>query len=291
MLKKLKSFFSNLNSAVNTLKSINAQILELNNKIDATKEILTDIHLDHLSNSQNQKNELNRFEFQVYSQNGEDGILNEILKRLNIESGYFVEIGIQDGLETNTTFLLMKGWKGAWIEADQAYLPKINQTFRKEIEDKNLTILNDFVNAENINQILSKENLPSEIDILSIDIDSNDYWVWKNIVVRSPKIIIIEYNAFIPCETEWIMDYHSAKVWDSSTVFNASLKSLEMLGREKGYKLLACCYNGVNAFFVREDLITDKFLPLQIEEIYQPVRYYLKRNFTIKKGFQRFNKK
>lgn len=285
MLKKIQRLFEKINNTMNAVLSINQNLDKINNKLNVMNEILLDIH--SATDIQDNFNELNNFEYQVYSQNGEDGLLNEILNRLNIKTGFFIEIGVQDGLETNTTYLLMKGWKGLWIEADKNYTLNITNTFREEINSKILILKNEFVTTENIEQILVNANVPSTIDVLSIDIDSNDYWIWEKMKNQSPKVVIIEYNAFIPYDVEWIMNYQKNKIWDYSTAFNSSLKSLEKLGKIKGYKLVACCKNGVNAFFVRKDLITGQFPELDIHDIYMPIRYYLKRNYNVVKGFHR----
>jgi len=285
MLKKIQRLLEKINNTMNAVLSINQNLDKINNKLNVMNEILLDIH--SATGIQDNLNELNNFEYQVYSQNGEDGLLNEILNRLNIKTGFFIEIGVQDGLETNTTYLLMKGWKGLWIEADKNYTLDITNTFREEINSKALILKNEFVTTENIEQILINANVPSTIDVLSIDIDSNDYWIWEKIKTQSPRVVIIEYNAFIPYDVEWIMNYQKNKIWDYSTAFNSSLKSLEKLGKIKGYKLVACCKNGVNAFFVRKDLITGQFPALDIHDIYMPIRYYLKRNYNVVKGFHR----
>lgn len=272
-----------------TILEINEEIKSLNKKINVVNEILIDFRTQSIINNNYQElnNELNKYEYQVYSQNGEDGLINEILRRLDIKNGTFVEIGVQNGLETNTTYLLMQGWKGLWIEADNEFYEQIETTFRKELLSKDLALSKNFVNCENIEAILDIHNLPVDFEVLSIDIDSNDYWIWKKIEKYNPKVVVIEYNAFFPSSDMWIMDYDPEKTWDSSTVFNASLRSLNNLANEKGYQLVACSINGVNAFFIRKDLINDRFKILELDEIYHPIRYYLKRDFTIFKGFQK----
>lgn len=271
------------------IKESNDEIKLLNNKINVINEILIDFRTQSIVNNNFQElnNELNKYEYQVYSQNGEDGLINEILRRLDINKGFFVEIGIQNGLETNTTYLLMQGWKGLWIEAGNEYYDQIETTFRKELLSKDLTLSKNFVNCENIEALLDEHNIPLDFEVLSIDIDSNDYWIWKKIQKYRPKVIVIEYNAFFPSEDNWVMDYDPNKKWDSSTVFNASLRSLNNLANEKGYQIVACSISGVNAFFIRKDLINDRFKMLELDQIYHPIRYYLKRDFTILKGFQK----
>ncbi|MEI7525477.1 MAG: hypothetical protein WCJ95_14150 [Mariniphaga sp.] len=273
MLQKIKNIYHNVLGG-------NQELHQIKRELYLIRELLIENQLNNKING----TELNKYEFQVYSQNGEDGIIKEIIDRLKLESGFFVEFGVQNGLETNTTLLLLKGWKGLWIEANETDFNYINKKFESKLNSKQLTVMNNFITAENVEHLFDLAKVPVELDLLSIDIDSNDYWVWKAIKKFSPKVVVIEYNAFYPPDVEWIMPYDNAKVWDSTTYYGASLKSLYLLGKEKGYKLIACSYIGVNAFFVREDL-SSKFKDYPLMEIYQPVRYFLRRDRDLWKSF------
>lgn len=219
---------------------------------------------------------LNRHEFKVFSQNGEDGALSEIFKRIGLTNKLFVEFGVGNGLENNTAWLLTQGWSGAWFEASAEHARTIEQGFAQPIERGQLHFQTAAVTAQNIEQLFGNARVPPEFDLLSIDIDGNDYWVWSGIKMYQPRVVVIEYNAMFPAEQEWVMAYNPIHKWEGDAYFGASLRSLEMLGRSKGYSLVGCNFSGVNAFFVRNDLAKDLFLePFTAGNHYEPARYFL----------------
>lgn len=220
---------------------------------------------------------LNQFEYQVYSQNGEDGIITEIFKRVGTTNKFFVEFGASE-LMNNTTFLLLKEWRGAWIEADPDIVKRIKAKHSSLIRKESLLVKNAAVTAENVETLFKELEVPKEFDLLSIDIDGNDYWVWKAIENYRPRAVIIEYNAKLRQDVKWVMRYKPDCRWRGTCYQGASLKSLEILGLEKGYNLVGCDFNGVNSFFVRRDLTEDKFLkPYTAENHYEPPRHFLQR--------------
>lgn len=222
-----------------------------------------------------------RHGFKVFSQNDEDGIIAEIFKRIGTRSRTFLEFGVEGGLECNSLFLLHQGWSGGWIEGSSKHVASIASSHASMIAAKKLKIINTFVDAENINALIEENGL-ADVDLLSIDIDGNDYWVWKAVTAASPRVLVIEYNAIMPADIEWIVEYDTKRVYDGSVYHSASLKSLELLGRKKGYALVGCNLNGCNAFFVRNDLLEkdgrDLFCaPYTSENHFEPFRHpYLK---------------
>lgn len=219
---------------------------------------------------------LNRFEYQSFSQCGEDGIIDEIFKRIGTTNKYFIEFGVENGTECNSTLLLYKDWKGLWIEGNAQSVQDINTHMPGIISNGTLTVLNSFITAENIESLFTQGGSPAEPDLLSIDIDRNDYYVWKSIVKFKPRVVIVEYNAIFRPNVSFAVTYDGSKAWDKSSNFGASLGLLTKLGEEKGYSLVACNFAGVNAFFVRNDCLQDKFLlPGDAEAHYEPARYYL----------------
>ncbi|MCL1946871.1 MAG: hypothetical protein FWF51_06960 [Chitinivibrionia bacterium] len=218
---------------------------------------------------------LERFGFKVYSENDEDGIIEEIFNRIKTVSKTFVEFGVQNGLVSNGHYLLHKGWKGLWIEAKGKSVNEIRRLFKKPIDDKRLTIINSFITKDNINNIIEeKGKISGEIDLLSIDIDGNDYWVWEAIKCVSPRVVVIEYNAKFPPNFEWVMEYDLNHIWQRDDKQGASLKSLELLGSKLGYQLVATNVRGVNAFFVKQNLANDLFFkPPVAEKLYNPTRW------------------
>jgi len=217
-----------------------------------------------------------RYENQIYSQNGEDGIIGEIFNRIGITNKFFVEIGVGNGLENNTAYLLLKKWTGCWIEADPKLLTQIHEKFGFLENNRKLSVVQSFVTSANVENIFHELNVPKELDLLSIDIDCNDYWVWNSLQNYTPRVIVIEYNSVFPPDLEFIIKYSPTNTWNGTSYFGASLKSLELLGRKKGYSLVGCDYNGVNAFFVRNDLIDNKFSdPFTAELHYESPKYNL----------------
>jgi hypothetical protein len=216
---------------------------------------------------------LDRYGYKVFSQNDEDGIIAEIFKRIGTTNKKFVEFGVGNGLECNTHFLLHQGWEGLWLEGSLKSCKKIKRLFKEPVVREQLTVCNAFITKDNINILIDK-NLTYideclEIDLLSIDIDGNDYWIWQAIGCVKPRVVVIEYNAKFPPDFEWIMQYDAAHNWHEDDEHGASLKSLEILGRGLGYQLVATNLNGINAFFVKEDLARNKFPePATAENLY-----------------------
>lgn len=218
-----------------------------------------------------------RYGHQVYSQYGEDGMITEIFRRIGTTSRYFVEFGVQNGLECNTLYRLVCGWSGSWIEGDAEAISQIQTTFATQIKEGQLGVKHAFITTENIESLLTGLKVPAEFDLLSIDIDGNDYWVWKAIQCFRPRVVVIEYNSMFPPDCLWVRRYAPDACWQGGSYFGASLKSLELLGREKGYSLVGCSFAGTNAFFVRSDLCAGQFLePYSAENHYEPSRYFLR---------------
>lgn len=224
----------------------------------------------------NNKKNLIPFGKKIYSQNEEDGIINEIFNRIGTTNKIFVEFGIGNGLENNTLALLFDNWKGLWIESRQNMVDEIERNLQKVIKEKRLEILNAMVNTENINQLISSAIDEKEIDLLSIDIDGNDFHIFNAINCITARVVVIEYNAkFIP-PVEYCMKYNPDHLWDGTDNFGASLQFLEKKMKEKGYLLVGCNLTGTNAFFVRADLEQGKFEPpFTAKKHFQPARYYL----------------
>lgn len=216
---------------------------------------------------------LEQYGYKVYSQNDEDGIIHEVFRRIGTKSKLFVEFGVQDGLESNCHLLLHYGWKGLWIEGSKEYCEDLKMRFRPVINEGKLVIANEFITKNNINNIIEKNGFSGEIDLLSVDIDGNDYYVWAALDIINPRVVITEYNGKFPPDLEWQQAYNPDHIWDGSDWHGASLKSFEILGREKGYRLVGTNLRGCNAFFVREDLCKDLFLGKGLaEELYNPLR-------------------
>ena len=217
---------------------------------------------------------LTRRGYRCFSQFDEDGLLDEVFRRIGTTSRTFVEFGVGDGLENNSLAFLLAGWRGLWIEADPVHQDRIRSGFAAALEARQLTLVGEFVTAENIEDLLARGGVAEEPDLVSIDIDGNDYWVWKAMRRFRPRVVVIEYNASLGRTAQVVRPYDPGARWDGSTGFGASLAALEGLGREKGYSLVGCSVAGVNALFVRSDLVGQHFLePFTSQVHYEPPRF------------------
>lgn len=221
-----------------------------------------------------------KYGYRVYSQSDEDGILHEILRRIGEGGRRFVEIGAGDGLENNTLFLLIQGWHGLWIEGSPRKVASAKKHHEAAIAEGRLQVAQQYATAANIDETI-KRFAPGELDLLSMDIDGNDYYVLGAIRSVAPRVIVAEYNAKFPPDVRWIMEHNEAHRWDSTDYFGASLKALEILLAERGYLLVGCNLLGTNAFFVRKDLVRDPpfCAPFTAENHYEPPRYFLLQAF------------
>ena len=142
------------------------------------------------------------------------------------------------------------------------------------IKPSQVKIVHCFVTRDNINSILAKNGFKGEIDLLSIDIDGNDFHVWREIDIIKPRVVIIEYNAFlgpnISLTVKYDGNFERYKKHPSGRYFGASLAALVKLGKEKGYFLVGCDSYGINAFFVRRDIAKGKLLIISPQEAYYP---------------------
>ena len=219
---------------------------------------------------------LSRHGYKVFSQNDEDGLIAEVFRRIGAPNRTFVEFGVGKGRECNTLWLLAQGWRGLWIESDEASCAAIPNRMGHLLSRGELRLANALVSAENIDAIIGRELPGAEVDFLSIDIDLNDFWVWRGIQSIRPRLVCIEYNATWRPPVSIVTPYAPTRPTTGTNYFGASLAALTVLAREKGYALVGCCLCGVNAFFVRDDLVQDRFFsPNSVEEHYEPPRYFL----------------
>lgn len=211
---------------------------------------------------------------QVFSQNNEDGIIAEIFRRIGTRTQRFVEVAAGDGIENTTRLLLETGWQGVWVEAGTAETHSIRHAVAPALASGALRLVERMITLENIDEELLAA-IDFEPDYVSVDIDYNTAHVWRKLLPLRPRLFCIEYNAHYPPAMAHEVPYRADGVWRGTTRFGASLKALENIGREGGYSLVGCDIFGVNAFFVRDDLVDDgRFLaPFTAENHYEPPRY------------------
>ena len=197
-------------------------------------------------------------EFRVFSQWGEDGIIQNLVRRVPIERPLFVEFGVENYTESNTRFLLTNNqWSGLIIDGSA---DNIDYVRRDPIYwASNLKAEHSFITRENINDLLARNGIAGDIGLLSVDIDGNDYWVWQAIDSISPRIVVCEYNSHFGPEARVTTPYDPEFVRDSAhfskIYYGASIAALTALAAEKGYALVAGNSVGNNIFFVRNDVV------------------------------------
>ena len=193
--------------------------------------------------------DFSKHERKVFSQFGEDGILEEIFRRIEPSSRYAVEFGASDGVSNSNVrnLYLEHGWSGLLIEGD----PGLAEQMRESYADvPRVETLEAWVFPGNIETLFEDADVPDDLDFLVIDIDSNHYWVWKVMHQFQPKVLLIEINPFFPTPQLMVIDFHPMNYWDNSTYAGASLESLDRLAKKKGYELVYVMTGGPNAFFV-----------------------------------------
>lgn len=212
---------------------------------------------------------LREAEFSVFSQWGEDGILQWLLARVPMGEETFVEFGVEDYTEANTRFLLVhRNWSGLVIDGSAAHIESIR---RQDIHWRHdLTAVHAFITRENINELIARR-FRGDLGVLSIDVDGNDYWIWEAIDVVNPRIVVCEYNSVFGAQRAVTVPYDPkflrTAAHYSNLYFGASLPALCRLAERKGYIFAGCTRAGNDAFFVRKD-VAEKVAALTVEEGY-----------------------
>jgi hypothetical protein len=197
-------------------------------------------------------------EFTIFSQSGEDGIIQYLLSKVSVDRRIFVEVGVEDYREANTRFLLMNDyWRGLIVDGGTDHVQYLRT--QKLGWQYDIRALSAFVTRANINPLLDTAGFTGDIGLFSLDIDGNDYWVLQAITVVSPRIVIVEYNsAFGPTAAVTVPydpGFSRTRAHYSNLYFGASLSALALLMQDKGYALVGSNRAGTNAFFVRRDVL------------------------------------
>ncbi len=265
-MKSVFKKFRHINNAINLIYKLDKSLTELsdNNKKNHTASILAAKALIELNRNKAFVKSLHEVEFQVFSQWGDDGIIQFLIHKLNLTSSSFIEFGVENYTESNTRFLLINNnWKGLILDGSET---NIQYILNDEIYWKHsLTAKHAFITAENINSIIEEAGFKDEIGLLSIDIDGNDYYVWKAINNISPQLVIIEYNSLfganLPYTIPYKADFIRAQQGLEKIFYGSSLTSLFDLATEKGYSFIGCNNAGNNAYFIRNDKLAQVGLP------------------------------
>ncbi|MBK0380650.1 hypothetical protein [Mucilaginibacter segetis] len=294
MFSKIKAFLRGKSYAIDQVHEVRRDLKELfGNDLKSPKVNLGQIQA-YLNNQRTAINSITDVEFQVFSQFGDDGIIQYLVNKLDIPNKVFIEFGVENYKESNTRFLLINNkWSGLVIDGGKQNIDYIKRDAVSWAN--NLHAVHAFITTENINQIIGgflAKGYPSEIGILSVDIDGNDYFVWKEINTVNPIIVIAEYNAVFGAEKAWTIpyqeDFYRLDADPTSQYWGASLKCLCILAEEKGYYFIGCNSNGNNAYFIRKDKIAD-LKPLSCAEGFMQATYreYIDENWDRLYGEER----
>ncbi len=245
----------------------------------------------NLSNKEDIINDLNQAEFKVFSQWGDDGIIQFLVDYLDIENKVFVEFGVENYLESNTRFLLLNNcWKGLVMDGS---IDNINQIKKSNLYwQYQLDAICSFITKENINESIANYIKNENLGLLVIDLDGNDYWIWEAIEHVKPTIVIVEYNSLFGNQKQVTIpykpDFRRSSAHYSNLYYGASLAALNNLANKKDYALVACNTNGNNAFFVRRDKMK-KLKELQVEQAYKQASFRESRDTDYKLTYLNFN--
>lgn len=276
--RALPYIYERLDVLAERLRAGSDQMDRLERRAEFIQEALGRIELRQLATEQSKA--LADHEFRVFSQWGEDGIIQFLLRQINIEKKVFVEFGVEDYLEANTRFLLVNNnWTGLVIDSNRDNIERLRKSLVCWGYD--LRVVHSFITRNNVNQILEENGITGEIGLLSIDIDGNDYWVWRAVEVINPVIVIAEYNHRFGSNDALTIPYDEnferAKNYPL-LYFGASLKALCMLAERKGYAFVGCNSNGVNAFFVRRDKLPAGIKEMSVAEGYVAGKFHEMRD-------------
>jgi hypothetical protein len=265
----------NFLQTLNQVKLIARQISNVSSQIESLQQAVGRIEMRQLLTIDSDN--IHHNEFKVFSQWGEDGIIQFLITRIPIENTIFVEFGIGSYSECNTRFLLKhNNWSGLVIDGSEQNIYRLKQD--KLYWQYNLKAEHSFITKDNINQLISQNGVTGDIGILSIDIDGNDYWIWEAIDCIQPRIVICEYNSLLGCKHKVTTIYADNFVIDqahfSGLYWGASISAFDHLAQQKGYSLVGSNTAGNNIFFVRNDVLGD--IPT-----YTPAQAHVQSQFRI----------
>jgi hypothetical protein len=234
------------------------------------------------------KNGLDRYGYSLFSQNGEDGIIRYLFSRVGFSSRRFLEFGFGSTENNSLRLVLKEGFGGVFIDGSETSVAQFNRAARS-FGICDVKAINAFLTVANLEDTVRIAGVPEDIDLLSIDVDGNDYWFWDALSCVSPRVVIVEYNASFGPERSLTVPYDSdfdrMKKHPSGFHHGASLVALDRLGQKKGYGLVGCDGSGVNAFFVRNDCITNGLEVVTPREAYRPHKRRLERGFSLEAQF------
>jgi hypothetical protein len=261
MKRLLKRIFNRLASATSNEIELERGGVFLHNESVAQKALMQSYRLLAAKNK-NLLPSFNDVGFRKYSQFEEDGILLYIFSLIQSANRTCVEICAGNGRQCMATNLIVNhGWWGHLFDGDDQNVAAGNRFFSNS-KDTFLApprFNQAWITAENVNAQIAKSGATGVIDLLSLDIDGMDYWVWKAITVIEPQVVVCETHNLIPADRPLTVPYDPKFVFQSEDYRGASLAAMCKLGREKGYRLVGAHRYGFNAFFIKNGIGEDYF--------------------------------
>lgn len=257
--KEIRLLANNLQEERESNQELRKTLLRMDSKINSILRHSYRQDTDDIFANNEYYNLINK-RFQCLSQNEEDGVILELFKRVGVTNRQFVEIG--SGRSGGNSGFLAKefGWTGLMVDSSEQNI----ELLKIKYMGCKVTGVASFITKENINELLEKYGFTGEQDLMSIDIDGNDYWIWEALNICSPRLMIMEYNCKFGRERSVTIPYEynfsrrEAKMTQTGIkvkgYHGASLAALDKLASKKGYRLVGCDVAGVNAFFLRNDV-------------------------------------
>lgn len=259
MLRHLRNRFANayalLAGTADAASACVAEVRQLDEKYERTARLCGRLAAFEIGRLK-EIDSLAEVEFQVYSQFGEDGIIEWLVSNLDLQHKSFVEFGVENYLEANTRFLLHnRNWSGLVLDGNKGNIDFLRSSptyWRQDIQSQAA-----FITVENIRELIQQNGFFGPLGILSIDLDGNDYWILKELDGLQPDIMILECNPVFgdrhAVTVPYDPQFERFRSHHSGLLFGASIAALRELAESRGYEFLGTCSNGLNAFFVRVD--------------------------------------
>ena len=247
---------------INKIKLIIKKVFQhLQNNKDLETILINQGKILSTLNSQKNATKLSDYEWKIFSQWGEDGIIDFLVSEVSIVNKTFIEFGVENFSESNCRYLLMKSdWNGFVMDSSQKNIKKLKNSYYFWKYDLQTFVA--FININNINELLIKSGFDRDLGILSIDIDGNDYHILNKIDCFDPRIIICEFNPLFGNDRKITVPYdpkfYRTKKHYSNLYWGASINALRSLLTKQDYTLVGTGMQGGNAYFIKNSLMTDR---------------------------------
>jgi hypothetical protein len=270
--------------------AVQGHLAVLHNQIDDLKMLSSKILINQM-HARDTYSSISQFEFKVFSQFGDDGIIQHLIHHADIDVETFIEFGVEDYSESNTRFLLMSNnWKGLVMDGSQENIQQIKR--QQYYWKHDLKAVDSWIDRDNINTVLHDNGFSGSLGLLSIDVDGNDYWIWESIDVVQPAIVIVEYNSVFGASYAITIPYdrtfHRTKAHYSNLYWGASLPALCRLAETKHYAFVGSNSAGNNTYFIKKEKL-GSIRPCNVQDGYVRSRFRESRDAEGKLTFMADN--